>query len=74
MSEFKTLADQAVETLAAIRAMDEGLTLEHPERHVIRGMKRSVEQMVSSALTAALELTWQAKALRELPLLGSNDK
>lgn len=38
-NESKSLADRAVETLAAVRAMDTGVALEHPERHAVRELK-----------------------------------
>lgn len=66
MSEARSLADAAVETLAAIRAMDAGMTLDHPERHVIRDLKRNAESIVAAALRQAQDLTFTAAGLRDL--------
>ena len=40
MAENMSLADQAVQALAMVKAMDENLNMEHPERHAIRNMQR----------------------------------
>lgn len=66
MSDARSLADAAVETLAAIRAMDDGMTLDHPERHVIRDLKRTAESIVADALRQAQGLTFTAAGLRSL--------
>lgn len=65
MSE-QSLADMAVETLAAVRAMDNGIDLSHPERHVIRDLKRNAETMIADALRRARDLAFTADQVREL--------
>jgi hypothetical protein len=65
-SEPKSLADRAVETLAAVRAMDTGVALEHPERHTVRELKATAEQIIEQALRQAARLAESANDLREL--------
>ena len=66
MAENMSLADQAVQALAMVKAMDEGVELEHPERHAVRNMKRVAEQTIATAMRTAIDLAWQAKDLREM--------
>lgn len=66
MSQQQSLADAAVETLAAVRAMDNGIDLSHPERHVIRDLKRNAEALIGDALRRARELAYAADAIKEL--------
>lgn len=66
MSENMSLADQAVQALAMVKAMDEGLDMEHPERHAVRSMQRVAEQQIAAAFRVAIDLAWQAKDLRKL--------
>lgn len=66
MAENMSLADQAVQALAMVKAMDEGLELEHPERHVIRHMKCVAQQVIAAGLRSAIDLAWQANDLRKL--------
>lgn len=62
----QSLADLAVETLAAVAAIDEGVTIDHPERHVVRDLKREAEALISNALRSARALAYAAEGLREL--------
>jgi len=64
--ETKSLADRAVETLAAVRAMDTGVEIEHSERHTVREMKATAEQIIEQALRQAQRLAVSAQDLREL--------
>ena len=66
MAENMSLADQAVQALAMVKAMDEGLEMEHPERHAIRSMKRVAQQVIEAGLRSAIDLAWQANDLRKL--------
>lgn len=66
MAENMSLADQAVQALAMVKAMDEGLEIEHPERHAIRSMKRVAQQVIEAGMRSAIDLAWQAQDLREL--------
>jgi len=66
MAENMSLADQAVQALAMVKAMDEGLDMEHPERHAIRSMKRVAQQVIEAGLRSAIDLAWQANDLRKL--------
>ena len=64
MSE-QSLADRAVEALAAVRAMDAGVELTHPERHAVRDLKRAAEAILDTALRQAYMLTHAAQNLSE---------
>ncbi len=66
MAENMSLADQAVQALAMVKAMDDGLEMEHPERHAIRSMKRVAQQVIEAGLRSAIDLAWQANDLRKL--------
>ncbi len=66
MAETMSLADQAVQALAMVRAMDEGLDMEHPERHAVRNLKRLAEQTIAAAMRTAIDMAWQAKDLRDM--------
>jgi hypothetical protein len=65
-TETKSLADLAVEALAEVRAMDSGVELEHPERHTVRDMKSTAEQILDQAFRQAKRLAASAQDLREL--------
>jgi hypothetical protein len=65
MSHSESLADQAVTTLAAVAAMDNKVTNDHPERHAIRNLKRTAQDILSSALRQARDLAYQAEQLHE---------
>ena len=56
-----SLADRAVHALALVAAMGENLSLEDPERHIVRNMKRTAEQAMSNAFQLACDLAYQAK-------------
>ena len=73
MGESRSLADTFVETLAAVRAMDNGIGLEHPERYVIRDLKRNAEALIADALRRARELAYTAKSIRELQIQRESD-
>lgn len=66
MAENMSLADQAVQALAMVTAMDDGLDMEHPERHAIRSMQRVAQQVIAAGLRSATDLAWQANDLRKL--------
>lgn len=69
----QSLADMAVETLAAVRAMDNGVALTHPERHVIRDLKRDAEALIADALRRARSLAYTAESIRELHIPKEGD-
>jgi hypothetical protein len=64
MAEPKSLADAAVDALAAVSRMDFGLDNEHAERHHVRSLKRIAEQHLELAFRAARELAWLAEDAR----------
>ena len=63
MSQQQSLADQAVQTLAAVSSMCDDVGLDSVERHIIRGMKRIAEQSIENGLRMALDLAYQAEQL-----------
>ena len=58
-----SLADRAVDAIAAVRAMGEGLGMEHPERHAVRDLKRAAEAILETALHQARGLAYTAEGL-----------
>lgn len=58
-----SLADKAVDAIAAVRAMGEGLGMEHPERHAVRDLKRAAEAILETALHQARGLAYTAEGL-----------
>ena len=66
MATQTSLADLAVETLAAVIEMGNEVDNECPERHAIRSLKRVAEEAITSGFRLALELSWQAKQLKKL--------
>ena len=66
MADNLSLADQAVEVLGMVRAMDADLTNDRPERHQVRNMKRMAEAAIGEGLRRAAEFAWMAKDLPRL--------
>lgn len=73
MADQQSLADAFVETLAAVRAMDNGIDLTHRERHVIRDLKRNAETLIADALRRAREMAYVADSVRELHIPKEGD-
>ena len=57
------LAGRAVTALAAVQAMGETITNEHPMRHQVRALKRIAERTLSDAFFVSWELAMQAEQL-----------
>ena len=66
MAENMSIAEQFVDVLAMVRAMDADITNDHPERHQVRKMKRMAEAAIAEGLRRAAELVWLAKDLPSL--------
>jgi len=66
MAENMSLADRAVEAVAAVKSMADNLDMEHPERHAVRNLKDIANKVLSDAFDTAIRLSWQARDLREL--------
>ena len=64
MSQLESLADRAVDTLAAVRTMCDGVDNSHPERHTIRALKSAAEDILAAALRQARGLAYTAETLR----------
>ncbi len=52
--------DRAIEAMAAVSQMGNGLTNESPERHIVRSLKRLAEHILSDAFIRATDLSFQA--------------
>ena len=61
----QSLADQAVDTIAAIRKMCAHCDKKHPEHYTVRKMKSVAEQIVSDALQQANDLVYAAEILQQ---------
>lgn len=61
--DHPSLADKAVDAIAAVRAMGEGLGMEQPERHAVRDLKRAAEAILETALHQARGLAYTAEGL-----------
>lgn len=61
-----SIADQAIAALSAVQRMDEGIDLEHPERHAVRELKRAAEQAMLDAFRLATSLAFTAQTVREV--------
>lgn len=65
MSDHKSLADAAVDALAAVSRMDADVTNEDEARHQVRTLKRLAEQALTEAFRHARELAWLAEDVRK---------
>ena len=61
----QSLADQAVDTISAIRRMCANTDQKHPEHYTVRKMKQVAEQIVSNALQQANDLVYAAEILQQ---------
>jgi hypothetical protein len=66
MTQHESLADAAVAALAAVSAMTEGVTNDHPERHVIRQLKHHAENDLAAAFRRARAVAYLVDDLRKL--------
>lgn len=66
MAENMSLADQAVQAIAMVKAMDADVTNENPQRHAVRNLKRLAEGCLADGMRRAIDLAWQAKDLTSL--------
>lgn len=66
MADSKSPADEAVAALAAVRAMDEAMDLNHPERHTVRNLKRAAEEVLGNAFRTAQTLAYMASDVTSL--------
>ncbi len=65
MTDHPSLADQAVEALAAIKALDERCQNEYPERHAMREVRRAAVSALSDAFRRVTELARVAECVRD---------
>lgn len=66
MVENMSLADKAVAVLAMVKAMDADMTIDRPERHQVRNLKRLAEAAIDEGLRRAAEFACIAKDLPSL--------
>jgi hypothetical protein len=66
MAENMSLADQAVQALAMVKAMDASIENTDPHRHIVRGLKRMAEARLSQAFREAQEIAYMAQDLPAL--------
>lgn len=65
MADRTSLADAAVDALAAVARMDWNVANEHDERHHIRSLKRLAETSLTDAFRQARELAWLAEDMHK---------
>lgn len=66
MGENMSLADQAVQALAMVKAMDASIENTDPHRHIVRNLKRMAEQRLSDAFAEAQGFACMAQDLPTL--------
>ena len=66
MAENMSLADQAVQALAMVKAMDASIENTDPHRHIVRSLKRMAEARLSQAFREAQEMAYMAQDLPTL--------
>lgn len=66
MAENVSLADQAVQALAMVKAMDASIENTDPHRHIVRGLKRMAEKRLADAFAEALGFAYMAQDLPTL--------
>jgi len=66
MAENMSLADQAVQALAMVKAMDANMTNDRPERHQVRNLKRLAEAAIAAGLRQAIDFAWMAQEVGAL--------
>lgn len=64
MTDRSSLADRAIDALAAVARMDADVTNEHDERHHVRTLKRLAEEGLSEAFRHARQLAYLAEDVR----------
>lgn len=66
MAENTSLADQAVQALAMVRAMDSSIENTDPHRHIVRSLKRMAEKRLADAFAEAQGFAYMAQDLPTL--------
>lgn len=66
MTQHESLADVGVAALAAVSAMTDGVTNDHPERHAIRQLKHLAQADLEQAFRRARQLAYMVDDLRKL--------
>lgn len=61
-----TLADRAVMALSMVRSMTDGVTNDHPHRHVMMGMKRCAERVLADAFEVAIGLAFESQSVVDM--------
>ena len=63
MSSGQSLAERAIYTLSIVSRMGDDLTIESPERHIVRGLKMSAEKLLENCFFAASDIAYQAEQI-----------
>jgi len=72
MSDRRSLAERAVETLAMVRDMENGIDKSKPERFIVWGLKNVAEQILGDAFARANDLAIQALRVKDQAAKGSD--
>lgn len=64
MADLPSLADRAVHALAEVAAMDQDVTTNDPERHVVWDLKNEAQVVLAEAFSRAARLAALARAAR----------
>lgn len=64
MDQQTSLADQAFEAVALVRAICDDIDNDDPERHIVRNLKRLAEQNLEASFRLAIDIAHQAKQVR----------
>ncbi len=65
MSERRSLADRAIESLAMVRDLESGIDKNKPERFIVWGLKNVAEQILGDAFARAIDIAVQAQRVKD---------
>lgn len=65
MATTASINDRTIETLAMVLTMDEGMSNDDPDRHIVRNLKRMAHRCIEDGLNQAMELAFQSRDVRE---------
>ena len=66
MNRPESLTEQAVRVLADLATMTDDVTNEHPERHMVRNLKRQAEAMLGQTLNTIESLITLKEEVRDI--------
>lgn len=62
---MSSINDRAIEAMTAVSQIGRDLTNDSPERHIVRNLKRTAEQILSDAFCRVTDLHFQAMAVSD---------